>query len=201
MYRSVFASYSHADSHLVEAVEKAYQALGMDYLRDVMSLKTGQSWSDELLRKIEEADVFQLFWSANASRSAYVEQEWRHAIRQRAGKGATFIRPVYWEDTLAPVPAELSQIHFARVDFARFLKPATAVAAEPDEDLMTLNVSTYLGEGKDATLAVRTRISISGDFETHVYREGNESLLTHHQEMVREALKTRLAYLAMKRGQ
>ncbi len=87
MYRSVFASYSHADSRLVEAVEKAYQALGMDYLRDVMTLKSGQSWSEELLRKIEEADVFQLFWSENASRSAYVEQEWRHAIRQRRGEG------------------------------------------------------------------------------------------------------------------
>ncbi len=105
MYRSVFASYSHADSRLVEAVEKAYQALGMDYLRDVMTLKTGQSWSEELLRKIEEADVFQLFWSENASRSAYVEQEWRHAIRQREGKGTTFIRPVFWEESLARVPS------------------------------------------------------------------------------------------------
>ena len=196
LYRSVFASYSHADSRLVEAVENAYRALGMDYLRDVMTLKSGQSWSDELLHKIEEADVFQLFWSKNASRSAYVEQEWRHAIRQRAGKGTTFIRPVYWEDALAPVPVELSQIHFARVDFSRFLEPPT-LAAEADEDLMTLNVSTYLGEGKDSTLLVRTRIAITGDVETHVLREGNESLLAHHQEMVREALKTRLAYLEM----
>ncbi len=197
MYRSVFASYSHADSGLVEAVEKAYQALGMDYLRDVMTLRTGQNWSEELLRKIEDADVFQLFWSANAARSAYVEQEWRHAIRQGSAKGATFIRPVYWEEALAPVPAELSRIHFARVDFGRFLSPAT-LTTEPDKDhLMTLNVSTYLGEEKDRVLVVRTRISISGDFETEVYREGSEGLLAHHQEMVREALKTRLAYLEM----
>jgi hypothetical protein len=195
LYNSVFASYAHADSRLVEAVERAYQALGMDYLRDVMMLKSGQDWSEELLHKIEQADVFQLFWSANASRSAYVEQEWRHAVRQRV-KGATFIRPVYWEDTLAPVPSELSQIHFARVDFSRFLSPTT-VTAEPDNDLMHLNVSTYLGEGKDRVLVVRTRISISGDFETQVYREGSEGLLGHHQEMVREALKTRLAYLGM----
>jgi hypothetical protein len=103
---------------------------------------------------------------------------------------------VYWEETLAPVPSELSQIHFARVDFGRFLSPTT-VTAEPDKDLMTLSVSTYLGEGKDAALVVRTRISISGDFETHVHREGSEGLLAHHQEMVREALKTRLAYLEM----
>ncbi len=35
-------SYSHADTAIVEAVEKASQALGMDYLRDVMTLKSGQ---------------------------------------------------------------------------------------------------------------------------------------------------------------
>jgi hypothetical protein len=60
LYRSVFASYAHSDSRLVEAVERAYQALGMDYLRDVMMLKSGQDWTEELLHKIEQADVFQL---------------------------------------------------------------------------------------------------------------------------------------------
>ncbi len=202
MYRSVFASYSHADTRVVEAVEKAYQALGMDYLRDVMTLKSGQSWSDELLHKIEEAEIFQLFWSTNASRSAYVEQEWRHAVRKREEKGESFIRPVYWEERLARVPPELSHIHFARVDFSRFLEATdeTHPPIPPDSDLMTLTVSTYLGEGEGSALLARTRISISGDVETHVFGEkhgGNESLLTLHHETVREALKTRLAYLDM----
>ena len=210
LYGAVFASYSHADSGLVEAVENAYQALGMDYLRDVMTLKSGQSWSDELLHKIEQADVFQLFWSENASRSAYVEQEWRHALRQRGeGKGTTFIRPVYWEEKLARVPSELSHIHFARVDFNRFLEPTgetrpmPKLTPEAERDLMTLTVSTYRGEGKDSSLLARTRISISGDVETHVVGENqsdNESLLTLHHETVREALKTRLAYLEILSG-
>jgi hypothetical protein len=200
MYRSVFASYSHADTGVVEAVERAYQALGMDYLRDVMTLKSGQSWSDELLRKIEEADIFQLFWSTNASRSAYVEQEWRHAVRQSDAKGSSFIRPVYWEEKLAWVPPELSHVHFARVDFSRFLESTDErpPAIHLESDLMTLTVSTYLGEGKDSALLARTRISISGDVETHVVGDnhaGNESLLALHQETVREALRSRLAYL------
>ena len=67
MYPAVFASYSHADTAIVEAVEKAYEALGMDYLRDVMTLKSGQSWSDQLLKMVEQADIFQLFWSSDAS--------------------------------------------------------------------------------------------------------------------------------------
>jgi len=202
MYQSVFASYSHTDTPVVEAVEKAYRALGMDYLRDVMMLKSGQSWSDELLSKIEEADIFQLFWSTHSSDSAYVEQEWRHALRQRERKGASFIRPVYWEDNLAPVPKELSRIHFAHVDFTRFLKSHEESAEGVLEDLKTLTVSTYLGDdpgrGEESVLLARTRISLTGDVETHVVsenRQGNEGLLTLHQQMVREALRTRLAYL------
>ncbi len=211
MYRAVFASYSHDDTPVVEAVEKAYQALGMDYLRDVMTLKSGQSWSDELLQKIDEADIFQLFWSAHAAESAYVEQEWQHALRQKDTKGPSFIRPVYWEEKLAPVPHELSRIHFTRVDFHRFLEsapstpPVPRLMAPADAELMTFVVSTYLdgsADGDDSQLLARTHVSIAGDIETHVVgenREGNESLLVLHQETVREALRTRLAYLKMLR--
>jgi hypothetical protein len=129
-----------------------------------------------------------------------VEQEWRHAVRQGQAKGSGFIRPVYWEERLARVPPELSRIHFARVDFSRFLSPAeeTLPPVQPENDLMTLTVSTYLGEGEGSALLARTRISVSGDVETRVFGEnpaGNASLLTLHHETVREALKTRLAYL------
>jgi hypothetical protein len=125
------------------------------------------------------------------------------------GKGTTFIRPVYWEEKLARVPSELSHIHFARVDFNRFLEPTGETrplprpTPEAERDLMTLTVSTYRGEGEDSTLLARTRISISGDVETHVVGENhsdNESLLTLHHETVREALKTRLAYLEILSG-
>ena len=121
LYQAVFASYCHDDTPLVEAMEKAYKALGMDYLRDVMTLKSGQRWADELLRLIEKADIFQLFWSTPASRSAYVEQEWRHALSLTGRKGAAFIRPVYWEKPLPAVPEPLQSLHFAPVDLPGIL--------------------------------------------------------------------------------
>ncbi len=208
LYQAVFASYAHADTPLVEAMEKACKALGMDYLRDVMTLKTGQRWSDELLRMIEQADVFQLFWSTPASQSPYVEQEWRHALGLAGSKGPAFIRPIYWEKPLPPVPAPLRSLHFAPVDLPGL--PAAPQAAVPallhsvpgpdGEDLTTFTVSTWAGAdpGDPTTgdLKARTRISLTGDVET---RQSSDPADAHHLErherLVAAALKARLAYL------
>ncbi len=112
LYQTIFCSYSHQDTRIVERVERACRALGLDYLRDVVALKSGQHWDDQLLKLIDQADIFQLFWSAAAAGSQYVRQEWEHALRLDRDTG-NFIRPVYWEQPIPPVPAELDHIHFA----------------------------------------------------------------------------------------
>jgi len=109
-YDAIFCSYSHDDTQIVERVERAYKALGFTYLRDVISLRSGQVWNEELMRMIEQADIFQLFWSSSAAGSRYVEQEWRHALETRRQ-----IRPVYWEQPIAKVPDDLRNLHFAYV--------------------------------------------------------------------------------------
>lgn len=112
LYQAIFCSYSHKDVAIVERVERAYKALGMDFLRDVYTLKSGQDWDDQLLRLIERADIFQLFWSHTAAQSKYVRMEWEHALSLNR-QDRNFIRPVYWEQPIPPVPPELSEIHFA----------------------------------------------------------------------------------------
>ena len=109
-YQAIFASYSHQDAEIVEGLEKAYKALGMTFLRDVQSLRSGEDWNEALLGMIEQADIFQLYWSAAAKTSPHVEQEWRHAL---ALAKKSFIRPVYWQQPMPPPPTELSRLHFA----------------------------------------------------------------------------------------
>lgn len=111
IYNAIFCSYSHADTAIVERVELACKTLGLDYLRDVHTLKSGQDWNDQLYHLIEQADIFQLFWSEKASKSIYVEQEWRHALA--LADRSHFIRPVYWNQPMPHVPEELSHIHFS----------------------------------------------------------------------------------------
>jgi hypothetical protein len=238
MYQAIFASYAHADLAIVEAMETACKALGMDYLRDVMNLKAGQRWSDQLLNMIERADIFQLFWSPTSSQSPYVEQEWQYALTLAEKKGPAFIRPIYWEKPLASVPPPLSHLHFAPVEIGNFIQPEphfdpapaqapsppqskapeplvsppapvlqpdlAALLPTPGEDLKTLTVSTYTtpdpGQPDQARLKLRTRISLAGDSETYLpeaLTPEDERYLELHQNLVKEALQARLAYLRL----
>ncbi len=114
-YRKVFVSYSHKDLAVVEQFERCIIALGDQYLRDSTALRAGEVWSDRLAEMIREADIFQLFWSSNSMRSAFVRQEWEHAL---ALNRQNFVRPVYWEEpmpqdsALGLPPEPLRQLHF-----------------------------------------------------------------------------------------
>ena len=119
-YRKIFASYSHKDLAIVEQFESYVETLGDRYLRDWKELRTGENWNDRLLLMIEEADVFQLFWSTNSMHSPFVRREWEHAISLK-NKGPHFVRPTFWETPLprSPAnglpPAELEIRHFTRL--------------------------------------------------------------------------------------
>jgi hypothetical protein len=111
-YESVFVSYSTEDSVVVDWLETTYTALGMSYLRDVKTLRSGEAWDEKLLKLIERADLFQLCWSENAKQSQYVADEWRFALGVHK---PNFIRPCYWEHPMPEPPPELQRLHFARL--------------------------------------------------------------------------------------
>ena len=113
-YRSIFCSYSRQDTCVVKRVERACKTLGIDYLRDVVSLRSGEPWQPALFSMMERADIFQLFWSRNAAKSKYVEDEWRYALRL-GRELSRFIRPVYWTEPMTPPPQELGYLSFAFV--------------------------------------------------------------------------------------
>lgn len=118
-YDKIFASYSHRDKAVVEQFEAHVEALGHRYLRDVYSLRSGEEWSEALKRLIEEAQVFQLFWSRNSMRSEFVRMEWEYALS--LGK-PSFVRPVYWEEPL-PMEADLPPQELAKIHFHKFDQP------------------------------------------------------------------------------
>ena len=117
-YRKIFASYSHADAEIVRQFELLAGSFGDEYLRDVVRLRAGSDWDSELLKLIEQADIFQLFWSSNSMRSEQVQREWQHALSLSR---PNFVRPTYWEDPLPsseqpPLPPDsLRRLHFHRI--------------------------------------------------------------------------------------
>jgi hypothetical protein len=117
-YRKIFASYSHRDTEIVRQFELLAHSLGDRYLRDVIQLRAGDPWDQGLIEMINEADVFQLFWSTHSMASPHVRREWEYAM----SLGRThFIRPTYWEDPLPstsdPVlpPDSLRALHFHHI--------------------------------------------------------------------------------------
>jgi len=58
---------------------------------DVRDLKAGAPYPIELLQQIDVSDVLYLFWSRHASRSEWVEKEWKYGLTE---KGPDFIDPV-----------------------------------------------------------------------------------------------------------
>ena len=117
-YRKIFPSYSHQDGAIVDLFGEAARALGDQYLQDILALRTGERWDERLRQLIEDADVFQLFWSRNSMRSQYCRDEWEHAL---ALQRPLFVRPLYWEDPLPEDPGEelppaaLRRLHFVKV--------------------------------------------------------------------------------------
>jgi hypothetical protein len=122
-FRKIFASYSHKDKPIVEHIEKIVSEsyLGLEYLRDATKLRSGEVWNDELMRMIDAADIFQLFWSTNSMSSKYVQQEYEYALSRSV---PDFVRPVYWEKPFPERPDEglppeqLRCLHFEEMTIA-----------------------------------------------------------------------------------
>ncbi len=142
LYRRVFASYSRKDTEVVRQFELFVQSLGDVYLRDVHDLKPGMDWRTRLRELIQEADVFQLFWSTNAMRSSHVRAEWEYALSlNRPG----FVRPTYWEDPFPESqedglpPENLKRLHFHRLGWSPSLETTLADAIATREIVVSLS--------------------------------------------------------------
>jgi hypothetical protein len=112
IYDTVFASYSHKDTAVVLKVEAAAKTFGMTYLRDVISLRSGEDWSTGLEKLIDDATIFQMFWSQPYSVSQHCKREWEYAIGLKK-ESPHFIRPVYWLQPMPAPPPPLQHLHFA----------------------------------------------------------------------------------------
>jgi mRNA-degrading endonuclease YafQ of YafQ-DinJ toxin-antitoxin module len=161
-YRKIFPSYSHTDSWVVDQFALFARALGDDYLRDVVALRSGEIWNTRLAELIDGADVFQLFWSWNAIDSPYVENEWRHALRLGRQQ---FIRPVYWHKPMPAYddrdlpPEALTEHHFQFIEPNQWTEGGLASSVAPSSPISvgTRRVARSSEDGEVRELALGTR--------------------------------------------
>jgi HEAT repeat protein len=110
--RTAFASYATEDRQTVLGRIQGMLSVmpDLDVFLDVMSLRSGERWMECLRKEIESRDAFYLFWSLAASRSEWVQREWRLALQSR---GLDHINPVpLVSPEVVPPPSELASLHF-----------------------------------------------------------------------------------------
>jgi hypothetical protein len=117
MYHRIFVSYSRKDTQVAEAYRLAQMAIGNEVFMDSYSIRVGEDWRAALARAIDQADIFQLFWSSSAAESENVRDEWDYALKYKCpdGQCAYFIRPVFWDKPMPQPPQELSHLNFRYV--------------------------------------------------------------------------------------
>ncbi|MEZ4268518.1 MAG: toll/interleukin-1 receptor domain-containing protein [Myxococcota bacterium] len=171
-YRRIFASYSHRDVEVVHQFERYAKGIGDRYLRDVVHLRSGEVWSEALERLIDEADVFQLFWSQHSMRSPYVRQEWEYAL---ALARPNFVRPTYWtrplpEDPAANLPPQaLRDLEFGYIgteDEGAVPPPALGPDAPPGSPPTDQEKSAHSRDGLTPTTQpeIRRRVPVTGSY-------------------------------------
>jgi hypothetical protein len=108
---SAFASYASKDRRRVLARVQGIEKLHVKVFMDVRDLRANDPYPTDLLKHIDSSDVLYLFWSRYASRSPWVDREWRYGMQR---KGAAFIDPVPLADPRkVPPPEGLADIkHF-----------------------------------------------------------------------------------------
>jgi hypothetical protein len=109
--RTGFISYASRDRWLVLGRVHGLEKAGVRVFIDVRGLRSNDRYSKLLFEQIDESDRLYLFWSRRASRSNYVEREWRYGLKT---KGIDFIDPFPLTDPRrAPPPPELAgEKHF-----------------------------------------------------------------------------------------
>ena len=112
-HRTAFASYASEDGDAVLARIQGMQKVMPDF--DVFyaeaQLRSGEYWQERLREEILHRDVMFLFWSEAASRSKWVDWEWRCGYQER---GVDFIDPCpLISPDIIPPPKELADnLHF-----------------------------------------------------------------------------------------
>jgi len=114
-YSLAFISYASRDREKVLARVQMLKSLGVRYFQDILHLSPGERWERSLYLKIDECDLFLLFWSQAAKDSEWVLREVRYAITRKRGieDAPPDIVPVIIDGPPAvPPPHDLAHLHF-----------------------------------------------------------------------------------------
>ncbi len=114
-YKQAFVSYAMKDLNEVIKRVQMLARLHVSFFQDLLDLEPGERWERKLYKKIDDCDVFMLFWSTASKQSQWVTKEVQYALARKEGDDSRppEIVPVLIEGPPVPLPnPELAHLHF-----------------------------------------------------------------------------------------
>jgi serine/threonine protein kinase len=105
-FDAVFPAYAPQDGEIADRFAAVGAQLDSPFLSEILEMR-GREWEREILKRIEAAERFQLFWSAAAARSPHLEEEWKFALALARER---FIRACYWRHPAPGLPKALDEV-------------------------------------------------------------------------------------------
>jgi serine/threonine protein kinase len=105
-FDAVFPAYAPQDGEIADRFAAVGTQLDSPFLTEILEMR-GREWEREILKRIEAAERFQLFWSAAAARSPHLEEEWKFALALARER---FIRACYWRHPAPGLPKALDEV-------------------------------------------------------------------------------------------
>lgn len=105
-FDAVFPAYAPQDGEIADRFAAVGTQIDSPFLAEVLEMR-GREWDRDLLKRIEAAERFQLFWSAAAARSPHLEEEWKFALALARER---FVRACYWRHPAPGLPAALDEV-------------------------------------------------------------------------------------------
>ena len=99
-----YLCYAPDDALFEPAIDNAMRWLNMPYVGETQALRQQRDWDRQIFTKIEQADVFLLFWS-EAAQTDRIQKEWRFALELGRER---FVHIVALEESPADLPPELA---------------------------------------------------------------------------------------------
>ncbi len=104
-FDAVFPAYAPQDE-IGDRLAAAGEKFDNPFFSELLKMRTGD-WDREVLKRIEAAERFQLFWSAAAARSPQLEEEWKFALE--LGR-ENFMSASYWRHPAPGLPLPLEDV-------------------------------------------------------------------------------------------
>jgi hypothetical protein len=114
-YTQAFISYAMRDLDEVMKRVQMLPRVNITFFQDLLSLEPGERWERKLYERIDDCDVFMLFWSTAAKESKWVRKEVEYALGRKGGDDSRppEIVPILIEGPPVPLPPpELAHLHF-----------------------------------------------------------------------------------------